>query len=64
MSSLTSRRSRSGTVIGPKPDLEHLNIPKTRRSEIIAEPGEVLGNESVPAAFWAFCQVCHLDRLR
>lgn len=60
----SSTRGRSGSVIGPEPDLEHLNIPSARRMQLITDLGEALGNDLVPSAFWAFLQVCNLERLQ
>lgn len=61
---MSSSRGRSGTVIGPEPDHEYLNIPSARRLQLMTELGEALGNELVPAPFWACLQVCNLERLQ
>jgi HNH endonuclease len=43
---------------------EHLNIPTQERQNLLAELSNALGNDKVPAVFWACVQVCDIGQLQ
>ena len=66
-----TRRGRSGTlvpslkspVLSEEVPEEHLNVPTKKRLDLLAELGEALSIDTVPASFWACVQVCDIGKL-